>query len=52
MENAKNGSYPITRPLQIYTIGEPTGAVKDYLDWIKSEVGQGIVVEMGYVPTS
>ena len=27
--NARNGSYPITRPLQIYVIGEPAGAVKE-----------------------
>lgn len=50
VENANNGSYPITRPLQIYSAGEPTGAVKDYLDWIKSPEGQQIVLDMGYVP--
>ena len=50
VENACNGTYPITRPLQIYTIGEPTGAVKEYLDWILSPEGQKIVVELGYVP--
>ena len=50
VENTKNGSYPIARPLRIYTAGEPTGAVKDYLDWILSEEGQKIVLEMGYVP--
>jgi phosphate transport system substrate-binding protein len=50
VENARNGSYPITRPLQVYTIGDPTGAVKEYLDWILSPEGQKIVVELGYVP--
>lgn len=50
VENASDGSYPIARPLHIYTAGEPTGAVKDYLDWIQSPEGQQIVLEMGYVP--
>jgi len=49
LENAKAGRYPITRPLQIYTLGEPQGAIKDYLDWILSPEGQKIVLEMGYV---
>lgn len=50
VENANNGSYPITRPLQIYVIGEPTGAIKDYLDWIVSPEGQKVVLDLGYVP--
>jgi phosphate transport system substrate-binding protein len=50
VENANNGSYPITRPLQIYVIGEPAGAVKDYLDWILSPAGQKVVFDLGYVP--
>lgn len=48
---ARDGTYPIARPLQIYTLGEPTGATKDYIDWILSEEGQKIVLKMGYVPT-
>jgi len=47
--NAKNGSYPITRPLLIYTAGEPAGPMKDYLDWILSAEGQTVVRELGYV---
>ena len=50
LENALNQTYPVTRPLMIYTIGEPVGEVKTYLDWILSEDGQKIVVEKGYVP--
>ncbi len=49
-ENARNGSYPITRPLFVYTLGEPSGAVKQYLDWILSPEGQVIVEKLGYVP--
>lgn len=43
-------SYPIARDLYMYTAGEPTGAVKDYLDWILSPEAQQIVAELGFVP--
>jgi phosphate transport system substrate-binding protein len=43
-------SYPISRPMFMYTPGEPSGAVKKYLDWIHSEPGQKIVEHTGYVP--
>jgi phosphate transport system substrate-binding protein len=44
-----DGSYPISRPLFMYTAGEPTDAVKRYLDWIKGE-GQSLVKGLGFVP--
>jgi phosphate transport system substrate-binding protein len=50
LENAQNKTYPITRPLQIYTISEPIGAVKKYMDWIDSKYGQKVVLDLGYVP--
>ncbi|MGE3174448.1 MAG: PstS family phosphate ABC transporter substrate-binding protein [Planctomycetota bacterium] len=43
-------SYPISRPLYMYTIGEPTGEVKEYLDWIVSDTGQRLLMEQGYPP--
>lgn len=46
----KDGSYPIARPLYMYTNGQPTGVIKDYLDWILSDEGQAIVRELGFVP--
>ncbi|MGA2617651.1 MAG: phosphate ABC transporter substrate-binding protein [Thermoguttaceae bacterium] len=52
VENAKKGTYPITRSLQIYTVGEPTGRVKAYLDWILSAEGQKILLDQGYVSLS
>jgi phosphate transport system substrate-binding protein len=45
----EDGSYPISRPLYMYTAGEPTGHIKDYLDWIVS-AGQTLVTELGFVP--
>lgn len=52
IETVKDGTYPIARPLYMYTRGEPTGAIKEYLDWIISDDGQKIVVELGFVPLS
>ena len=51
-ENVINNTYPIARPLHIYTLGTPTGNVKEYLDWIMSDAGQAVVSEMGYVPVN
>jgi phosphate transport system substrate-binding protein len=50
VEHAKQGTYPITRPLMIYTAGEPEGRVKAFLDWILSREGQKVVLQLGYVP--
>src|SRR5687767_11265137 len=43
-------SYAIARDLYMYTNGEPTGIVKDYLDWILAPEAQDIVAELGFVP--
>ncbi|NIP17066.1 MAG: phosphate-binding protein, partial [Xanthomonadales bacterium] len=48
VETASDGSYPIARPLFMYTNGEPTGAIKAYMDWIKSDAGQCIIYAKGY----
>ena len=48
--NAADGSYPIVRPLNMLTNGEPTGAVKAFLDFILSDAEQKLVVEDGYIP--
>ena len=42
--------YPIARTLHLYTLGEPEGALKDYIEWIMSDAGQAIVQLAGYVP--
>ena len=48
--NAAAGTYPLARGLYIYLLGEPEGATKHYLDWIRSNEGQAIVEKIGYVP--
>ena len=45
-------TYPIARDLYMYTDGEPTGIVKDYLDWILGTEAQEIVAELGFVPAA
>jgi phosphate transport system substrate-binding protein len=49
VESVNDGSYPVSRPLYMYTAGEPTGQIKTYLDWIMNE-GQVLVLELGFVP--
>jgi phosphate transport system substrate-binding protein len=50
VENTLNKSYALARSLQMYTLGEPDGATKKFLDWVMSEQGQKIVIENGFVP--
>jgi len=50
IETVKEGSYPIARSLYMYTSGQPTGIIREYLDWITSAEGQEIVEELGFVP--
>jgi phosphate transport system substrate-binding protein len=50
VETGADGSYPIARNLYMYTAGEPSGDIADYLDWIKGPEGQAIVAELGFVP--
>jgi phosphate transport system substrate-binding protein len=47
---ASDRSYPIARPLFMYTNGEPQGAIKGYMDWIMSDTGQCVLVNKGYAP--
>jgi phosphate transport system substrate-binding protein len=49
VETVNNGTYPIARPLYMYTAGEPQGQLKAYLDYILNE-GQATVVTLGFVP--
>lgn len=48
--NVMDGSYPIARNLNMYTNGEPTGAVLEFLNFIYSDEGQAIVAGEGFVP--
>jgi phosphate transport system substrate-binding protein len=50
VQSAIDRSYPIARPLFMYTAGQPEGAIKTYLDWILSDEGQCILKSKGYAP--
>ncbi len=50
LKNVLAKTYPIARPLYMYSLGTPTGEVKTYLDWILSPAGQKIVEKLGFVP--
>lgn len=50
IETTLAGTYPIARPLYMYSSGKPTDHTQQYLDWIMSDVGQKIVETSGYVP--
>lgn len=49
-ETALDRTYPIARPLFMYSASQPEGAVKEYLDWILSDEGQCIIQDKGYAP--
>src|SRR5512135_850548 len=50
MESVRNGQYPLSRSLFFYTIGEPEGEVKAFIDWVLGTEGQKICEAVGYYP--
>jgi phosphate transport system substrate-binding protein len=50
IETVLDGTYPISRDLYMYTTGQPKENIQKYLDWILSEDGQQIVIELGFIP--
>ena len=49
-ENVKTNNWPIWGYEHMYTLGEPTGATKDFIDFFMSDDVQSQVVEaMGYI---
>lgn len=50
LDKVVDGSYPISRYLYFYTIGEPEGALKSFIEWTRSADGQKICGDVGYYP--
>jgi len=50
LENVRAKHYALARSLNLYTLGQPEGEVKAYIDWVLSPAGQAIVEEAGYIP--
>lgn len=49
-DTVNSQAYPIARDLYMYTAGQPTGTVEEYLAWIITPEAQEIVKELGFVP--
>jgi len=49
--NIKSGAFPIARKLYIYTNGNPTGLLGQYVAFILGPQGQEILEEVGYIST-
>lgn len=52
IENVINGSYPISRPLFLYTNGSPAGLTKKFVDFALSKEGQELVLATDFVPVN
>jgi len=50
IESIVKGEYYISRPLLMYTDGQPGGSIKNFIDFILSEEGQQIVRQIDFVP--
>ena len=52
-EAVQSGEYDLARYLYLYTHGEPTEAVKDWLSWIlHADLGQKVAEEIGFYALS
>jgi phosphate transport system substrate-binding protein len=50
VENVVSGKYPISRPLFLYTNGQPKGLIEKFIDFVLSKEGQEIVIKTDFVP--
>jgi phosphate transport system substrate-binding protein len=49
-ENVKNGSFPISRPLNLITKTEPTGAIKEYIQFAITKEVNDLILDQYFVP--
>ncbi len=49
VKTALNGSYPISRGLNCYTPGKPSGDVKTIMDFMASPAGQDLAEKAGFI---
>lgn len=52
VKTAMDKTYPISRELYMYTNGNPSQEVKNYLEWTQSEKAHAITIKAGYVPAA
>jgi len=49
-ETTLNKTFPVSRPLYMYTPVQPAGDIKKFLDYVISDKGQKLVEEEGFIP--
>ena len=49
-ENVVTGAYPISRDLYFYLRKQPEGPTREFIDYVLSDAGQGVVADVGYFP--
>lgn len=49
-ETIKDGSYLLSRALNLYTFGDPSPDAEKFIEFVLSDEGQNIVVDSGFVP--
>jgi phosphate transport system substrate-binding protein len=51
-ESVLKGTYPVSRPLHLYTARQPEGLAREFIDYCNSAEGQKLVVDQGFVPVA
>jgi phosphate transport system substrate-binding protein len=49
-KNAQNDTYRLTRYFHFFTTQLPKGAVKNFVNWVLSPVGQKVIKQSGFIP--
>jgi phosphate transport system substrate-binding protein len=49
-DKVRTGEYPISRDLYFYARQAPEGAAKTFVDFVLSDAGQKLVIDVGYYP--
>ncbi len=49
VENVKNGTYKVSRPFNVATMGEVSEVAQDFMNFIMSAEGQAVVEDAGYI---
>lgn len=52
VENVRNQSFPLSRPLNLITQEQPTGIIKDFIAFARSEQVYDLIDEQYFVPAS
>jgi phosphate transport system substrate-binding protein len=50
LETIRSGSYPLARTLHFYTVEEPSGSTKEFIEFCLSSQGQKLVRKAGFIP--